>query len=431
MSGSSLVTRQVRWLLLSVLSAGSMAFYVATIWSANQTAGFSDLYAGWWGAHELLLHGRDPYSTAVAHEIQTVIYGAPLAPDSQNPTGIGGGFAYPLYAALLLWPSVYLSFAVVQRVFLCVSILGTLFSLAIWLRLMRLVWSPVIWLTAGIFALGSFPVLQGIKLQNPSLLAASCIAIAFFLLSSERLVLAGAMFAIATFKPQFMILLIPWLVVWSAGDWRRRRPIAWGFLATMCLLAAVSEWLLPGWMGSFLKVVRAYRHYTFGHSLLDVWFTPRWGLVMASFVFLAVLLLGGRLRSKAANSPEFLEVTSLVLAATVVVIPTLAPHAQLLLLPGLLCVVRDRTCLSFSGGLRRLVLVATWSLLAWPWIAAFGLMLAATRYPTHELLQYWEVPLYTSPLLPLAVLMGLVCLLTARGRKTGDSQLSNPRGTNP
>jgi hypothetical protein len=189
--------------------------------------------------------------------------------------------------------------------------------------------------------------------------------------------------------------------------------MASGFLATMCVLVGVSEWLLPGWMGSFLKVVRAYRHYTYGHSLLDVWFTPRWGLVIATFLFLAILVLGGRLRSKAADSPEFLRATSLVLAATLVAIPTLAPHAQVLLLPGVLCLLRERTAPSSSGTVKRLVLAATWSLLAWPWIAAFGLLLAATRYPNEGLLHYWEVPLYTSPLLPVAVLMGLGCLLKA------------------
>jgi hypothetical protein len=37
---------------------------------------------------------------------------------------------------------------------------------------------------------------------------------------------------------------------------------------------------------------------------------------------------------------------------------------------------------------------------------------ARTLRPTRELLHYWEVPLVTSPLLPLAVLMSLGCLLT-------------------
>ena len=412
MKDASSIRRQGWWLFLSILSAGGMAFYVTAIWGANQAPGFSDLYAGWWGAHELLLHDRNPYSTAVAHEIQTVIYEAPLAPDTQDPSGIGGGFAYPLYAAIFLWPLVNLSFSAAQTVFISVSILGTLISLAIWLRLIHFAWSPILWLTLGTLTMGSFPALQGVRLQNPSLLAASCIAIAFFLLSYEWFVLAGAVFAIATFKPQFMILLVPWLAVWSIGDWRRRRPMAWGFLATMCLLTAVSEWLLPGWIGSFLKVVRAYRHYTYGHSLLDVWFTPTWGRLIATFIFLAVLVVGARLRSKGVDSPQFLQVTSLVMAATLVVIPTLAPHAQLLLLPGALCLFRDRTLLAASGTVKRLVLAATWSLLCWPWIAAFGLLLAGTLRPTRELLHYWEVPLVTSPLLPLAVLMSLGCLLT-------------------
>jgi len=122
-----------------------MAYYVAEIWSARQPPHFNDFYASWWGAHELLVHRRNPYSPAVAHEIQTAIYGAPVASDSAlDPTGIAGGFAYPPYAALLLWPLIYLSFPVAQAVFLSVSILAMLLSFAGWVRLLRFHWSPMI-----------------------------------------------------------------------------------------------------------------------------------------------------------------------------------------------------------------------------------------------------------------------------------------------
>ncbi|MGA2746459.1 MAG: glycosyltransferase family 87 protein [Candidatus Sulfotelmatobacter sp.] len=414
MKNSPLLAKPVWWLLLSIVASGSMAYYVSQIWSANQPAHFNDLYAPWWGAHELLLHARNPYSPQVAHEIQTVIYGAPAAADSQDPSGIGGGFAYPPYIALLLWPTVYLSFSAAQKVFLSLSILGTFLSIVVWFRLTRSRQPPLILVAATVFTLGSFPVLQGIKLQNPSLLAAFFIAITFFLLFADHLVLAGAMLALSTFKPQFMIVLIPWLALWTLGDWRRRRPLAMSFLASMFLLVAVSEWLLPNWIPSFLRVVGAYRHYTYGHSLLDVWFTPTWGPIVAALVLLAALALCWKHRQQPSDSRDFTVVTSLALAATLIIIPTLAPHAQVLLLPGILCLLQNRTLPSSAGPLRRMVLAGTWTLLAWPWIAAFALVLAAMKFPAHSLLRFWELPLYTSPVLPVALVLGLSCLLFPR-----------------
>jgi len=411
MKNSPLPAKPIGWLLLSIVSGVSMAYYVGQIWSANQPPHFNDLYAPWWGAHELLLHGRNPYSPQVAHEIQTVIYGAPAASDTQDPSGIGGGFAYPPYIAILLWPTVYLSFSAAQKAFLSVSILSTLLSIMVWFRLTQFRRPRLILLTATIFTLCSFPVLQGIKLQNPSLLAAFFIAITFLLLFTDHLVLAGAMLAVSTFKPQFMIVLIPWLALWTMGDWRRRRPLALSFLASMFLLVAVSEWLLPNWIPSFLRVVRAYRHYTYGHSLLDVWFTPTWGPIAAALVLLAVLALCWKHRWQASDSRDFMVVTSLALAATLVIIPTLAPHAQVLLLPGILCLLQNRTVPSPAGRLQRLLLAGTWILLAWPWIAAFALLLMAMKLPAHNLLRFWQIPLYTSPVLPVALVLGLSCLL--------------------
>jgi hypothetical protein len=420
--------KAVLWLLLGVLSAGSMGYYVVAIWSANQPAHFNDLYAPWWGAHELLLHGRNPYSPDVAHEIQTVIYGAPAdaADDSAN---IAGGFAYPPYAALLLWPTVYLSFSSAQKVFLVVSAAGTLLSLALWLRVLRFRSSPLLWLTIALFALGSFPVLQAFQLQNLSLIAAVFIAVTLFLLSANHLVLAGIFLAISTFKPQFTIALIPWLALWTVTDWRRRRSLAWSFVTSMLLLELASEWLVPGWIRSFVNVLRAYRHYTYGHSLLDVWFTPKWGLPMAALVLIAMLSFCWRYRSQPADSMLLVGVISLLLAVTLIIIPTLAPHTQLLLLPGLLCLLRRRsllwsTGLWSSGAPPRLALAATWGLLAWPWIAAFGLLLAGFRLPVSALLHYWDVPLYTSPLLPLAVSLALGCILRV-DRGTGDGSFGS------
>jgi hypothetical protein len=415
MKDTQQIAKPLLWLILSVICAGCMQFYVAKIWSAGQPPRFSDLHAPWWGAHELFLHGRDPYTPAVAHEIQTVIYGAPVsAAYNGDPSELAGGFAYPLSTAFLLWPTVYLPFSTVQTVFFFVSILVTLGSLLMWLRGFRFRASPVQLLTLAFFTLGSFPALQGIQLQNLSLIAAALLAAALVLLADEHLILAGIFLAASTFKPQFTIVLIPWLAFWSVSDWRRRQFLAWSFLVSTLLLIGASEWLLPGWIGRFLGVVHAYRQYTFGRSLLDVWFTPRAGPFVAAALLLGVLALCWQYRRHPANSPGFFLSTSLVLAATLVVIPTLEPHAQLLLLPGFLCLLRCRRTFLKSHRFARLLLIAVWLLLAWPWIAATGLTLAAIRIPASALHRWWELPLYTSPLLPLAVLVALGYLTRTR-----------------
>jgi hypothetical protein len=412
MKDSRRMVKPVLWLMLSILCACGMQFYVAKIWGTGQSRHFSDLYAGWWGAHEFILHGRDPYTPAVAREIQTVIYGSPVtAAYSGSPSELAGGFAYPLYTAFLMWPAIYVPFAAVQTGFFFVSILATLGSLALWLRGFRFRIPPVQWLTLAFFTLGSFPALEGIWLQNLSLIAALLLAGAVALLSSDRLILAGAFLAASTFKPQFTIVLVPWLALWTVSDWRRRQSLAWSFLASMLLLVGSSEWMLPGWIGRFMSVVQAYKQYTFGFSLLDLWFTPRGGPFVAAGVLLAVLALCWQYRCHPANSLGFFLATSLVLAVTLVVIPTLAPHTQLLLLPGFLCLARYGSVLWRSNRLARLLLSAACVLLAWPWITTIGLMFTSTVLPASALHHWWELPLYTSPLLPLAVVLALGCLI--------------------
>jgi hypothetical protein len=281
------------------------------------------------------------------------------------------------------------------------------------MRALRFGRSPILWLTVTIFTLGSFPALQAFKLQNPSLIAAALIAITLYLLSANHLLLGGVFLAASTFKPQFTIALILWLAFWAAADWRKRRSLAWSFLATMLALGAISERLVPGWIPSFLHVIRAYGNYTYGHSLLDVWLTPTFGPFASASLMVAGLALTWRCRTLSADSPRFFLATSLMLAANVLVIPTLAPHAQLLLVPGFLCLLPAQARFWTSNPAPRVLQVAAWALLAWPWMAAFGLLLAAFRYPATTLLRFWELPLYTSPLSPLAVVLALASLLFA------------------
>lgn len=400
------------WLILSIVCGFSMLFYVARVWSAGQPPQFSDLYAPWWGTHELLLHKRNPYTPAVAHEIQSVIYGAPETTKFRgDPSAIAGGFAYPLYVWVLLAATVKMSFPAAQEFFIGASILAIAASVILWTRLLRLRPSPVGLFTILIFAFGTLPVLEGLWLQNLSLVAAGILFLALFLLAKDRLILAGIVLAISTLKPQFTVMLILWLMIWTVSDWRRRQPLAWSFAASMCALVGSSEWLMPGWITDFRRTVNAYTHYTFGSSLLDLWCPHRVAPFAAAALVLAALTLCWPYRHHAANSPPSFAALSLVLATTLIVIPTLAPHTQVLLLPGFLCLLQPRICPGSRTPHLNLTIFGAWSLLAWPWIAATGITIASFIFSPSALFRWWELPLYTSPVLPLAVAVALGFLI--------------------
>jgi hypothetical protein len=409
--------RRSFWLVLSIASALSMWRYVNHIWSVGQPAGFSDLYARWWGTHELLLHHRDPYSVGVSREIQTVIYGAPLpVPDPGAPEEWGGGFAYPIYVVFLLWPTVWLPFHVVQTIFSYVLPTLTLISFPLWLYALN--WHPTTFesSTIVIFTLGSFPFLQGLKLQNLSLLVAFLVALAIACLAAGRFDAAGISIALSSIKPQFVFVLILWLAIWTAHDWHRRQKLAWSFLISETLLVLGGETLSPGWITRCLGVARAYKQYTYGHSLLDVWLTPRIGAFAALVIISLVLILCWHCRSSEARSSRFFLASSFALAATLIIIPTLEPHAQLLLLPGFLFLLKYLQQIRHFSGKVRLALISAFCLPAWAWTAALSMTLASILMPNDTLRRYWILPLYTSPLIPFGVVVVLAALLRLENR---------------
>lgn len=405
------IMSHLMWPLVGVVCFSSMLFYTERIWSANRPAHFSDLYARWWGAHELFLHGRNPYSPEISHEIQKVIYGDAVVPSTDDPTGIGGGFAYPPYTAFLLWPTIYVSFSTAEKLFLFLSIALTLLSMALWLRVLSISMTRWRWIALSLFVFGSFPVQQGLKLLNLSLIAAALIAIAIALLYSEAQVWAGVFMAISTFKPQFAILLAPWLMLWCLAGWRRRWRFALGFAMMMLLLVLASELVLPSGFADFLAVARAYPHYAYGYSLLEIWFTPGFGLLASGALVLVAVKMTWRSLSAEANEMEFVSAISLLLTTTVAVIPSLAPHVQLLLLPAVILLVKYRHPVWNSRPTGRFVLVTVAVMLSWPWIAALALMISLSWMPIRSLLPLWQIPLFTSPLFALAVFLALAYLI--------------------
>ena len=401
-------------LSLAILFAGSMWFYVQEVLVPHQVAdasaqgrprgNLSDLYPRWLGARAMLLQHRDPYSAEVTSEIQAGYYGRPLDPNRAADPRDQQGFAYPVYVVFLLAPTIRLPFPLVQAGFLWLLVLLALASVWLWLRVVR--WRPSATVTAILVVLtfGSFPVVQGIKLQQLSLIVGGLIAACAASLVAGRFLLAGFLLALATIKPQLALPIAAWLALWVVSDWRQRGRFIWGLGTTMAVLLGASEYVLPGWMGRFREAVAAYQDYTGGAgSLLDVLMTPTLGKSIAALAVIAVAATGWQVRHAAHDSAVFAWMLALVLAVTVVIVPTFAPYNQVLLLPAIFLLAAARKESWTVSRLGRAGFALGVLVVSWPWLAACGLMLARLFLPSDLILRAWAAPLYTSLAIPLVV----------------------------
>ena len=418
-------TKLVVFFLVSVLAAASMWFYVIGILRAHQVAdaeakqiprgNLSDLYPRWLGARELLLHRRNPYSREVALEIQEGYYGRRLDAARPNDPKDQQGFAYPVYVVFLLAPLVGLPFAAVQAAFYWFLAFLTVASVWLWLRVLR--WRlPAPGLAICILlTLGSFPVVQGIRLQQLSLLVAVLVAGSTACVASGFLFLGGVLLALTTIKPQLAWPLVLWLLLWAMSNWRERRRLVLGFGLAMTLLLAGAEIILPGWWRMFAEGLQQYHRYTQNQSVLEIILSQALGpalggavgrvggQILGAIAVIACGLVLWRLRRERAEAKGFIDATALVLALTVLVVPMYAPYNQVLLVPAILVLALDR--ISFIAGSRmlRFGYVAGAFAMAWQWMASLFLSGAYLFGWREWAFSGWKAPFFATFALPVFV----------------------------
>lgn len=364
----------------------------------------SDLYPRWLGARESLLHRRNPYSNDITLEIQRGYYGRQLDPARPNDPKDQQAFAYPLYVVFLLAPLIALPFHSVQT--FCYWLLATLTAVSVWLWLKTLRWrlQPVESTLAAVLTLGTFAAVQGIKLQQLSLLVAAMLAGAVACVAGGFLFCGGALLALATVKPQLAWILVAWLLTWAICDWRRRRRLLFGFGLTMALLLAGAEILLPGWWRMFAEAVAQYHAYTQNQSVLDQ-LVP-WafaGKILATLAILTSAFFLWQRLDAPADTTEFGRATALVMALTVLIVPMYAPYNQVLLAPAVLLLVRDRTLFTSGSRVFRFCYLAGACALAWPWIASLILSAAYLLVSPAWAVKEWTWPFYTTFAVPVLV----------------------------
>jgi hypothetical protein len=400
------------------LMAASMWVWVQDITIAHQEkeaaergiprGNLSDLYPRWLGTRELLLHGRDPYTADITREIQIGYYGRPIDPSRPNDPKDQQAFAYPLYIVFVLAPTVQLPFPLVQRGFLWVLMAVTAASVLLWLRALQWQISISAKLVAIILVLGCFPVIQGFKLQQLTLLVAVLLAGSVAAIARQKFVLAGILIALASIKPQLVLLISLWLLIWVLGNWRLRQRLFWSFVGSMAVLFAGSEALMPGWIREFRNATEAYYRYTGGgKSVLDIALTPTAGRLISAILAIFLLVFLWQVRRESEGSNAFHWSLAAVLATTLVIIPMFAPYNQVLLLPAFMLVTKTSQTLWRASRMSRFFVLVTGTSILWPWVATVALAIALFLLPADMVERAWPLPLVTTLMIPVS----LVCLI--------------------
>jgi hypothetical protein len=400
--------------LAAVLAAASMWFYVDRILVSYQVAdaaaherprgNLSDLYPRWLGARELLLRHRNPYGDDIAIEIQKGYYGRVLDPARPGDPKDQQGFAYPVYVVFLLAPLIGLPFHDVQIFFHWLLLSLTAGSVWLWLRALRWRVQPLAQGIAIALMLGCVPAVQGIKLQQLTLLVAALLAGSVACMASGLLFCGGALLALGTIKPQLAWPLVAWLLVWAASDFRRRRGFLFGFGLVMVVLLAGAEVLLPGWWRMFAHAIEQYHRYTQNQSVLDQ--LAPWafsGKILAAVAVFSSAFFLWKLRREPADAEAFGRAAALVMALTVLVVPMYAPYNQVLLLPAILVLLRDRRLLTSGSRAVRFGYLAGGLALAWQWIASLTLSAVYLFASRTWALQGWKWPFLATFSLPVFV----------------------------
>jgi len=326
----------------------------------------NDLAGRQFATREALLHHSDPYSAQMRHEIQDV-------------TGHdkGQGFDYPLLLAVLIapvawvpWPALRLAFVLVM-----VPALFGSFWLVVSLARPKIARSRQVLIL--LLCLLSWPVMFGLRLQQPTLIVAVLVLPACWLLSREHQIPAGILLALSTFKPQLVLPLLLWLLVWACFG-RRWKLIA-AFAVTETLYFAASEIMVPGWLSHWLADLHRYGalcanlplQLIFGHAagLLAT-------IALVGYVF-------WRLWRKcrcSPQSPEFVLAIAVALAVSICTTPVTwgMIYNHVLLVPAALLLLFSAR--PSGSGVAALLYWITQALLVWTFasvaIAALGNLLA-------------------------------------------------------
>lgn len=314
---------RIFWFLLTGLFVFCSLYYLSRIYlpfvrnsgTPGQARLGGDFYPRWSPIRGLLLEGIDPYSQTADVRNQVWTYGAPLETEGQaDPIQ----FCYPGTLIPLFAPFALMTFGRASAWMLIVLSCGTILAIAMWLRIFHLPTFPFV--LGCVFAITSWPFAEGLILEQPTLVVMFLLTAGLYLACNGRFFLAGCLLALSTIKPQIAGPCIAWLLMWSYFRHHSRRLIA-GFVTTLVVLLAASEWLFPRWIPEWIAFVNHYVEHSGSRLSLQFIFGSTTGLALTGLIAAFSVFRLLKLRSVGPESASFSHCVALVFALTLLMVP--------------------------------------------------------------------------------------------------------------
>lgn len=359
------------------------------------------MVAVWKGVQASFQH-RNPYDDATTREIQIFYYGRPLTPaDRVNPMA----YAYPMQTILLFAPIGLLPWTAVRIGFFVLLPLLTAASVLLWIHVANLDLSRRSVVLSVLFTLCSWPVMWGVHQIQPTLIVGFLAAAGCLLLQRNHPIPAGIIFALATFKPQLIGVLLAWLFLWAAL--RRTWSFFVSFALTLAPLLALSARILPNWITSWRRAAAEYARYRHLQLELQSVFGHTAGLLLVLALAVPVSVILFQHRRSLPQSRQFGAMCSLCLALTLLILPSelAMTYNYILLIPA--CIILANVPSETSGAslARRIALI----FLVWSFVSS---IISASVESIAGPSNLCDVLPFQTMLFPAAVLVALALALS-------------------
>ena len=155
-------------------------------------------------------------------------------------------FVYPFYSMLLFGPiSLLTPYSMARAGWMTLMVVCAFGLTLTGLVLTR--WRPkfgmmVLFL---VFSLGSYHAVRAMFLGDPALVVSLLVVVGLLLVVREVDGLAGIFFGLSIIKPQMVVLLLPFVLIWAVSQ--RRMGLVWGMLGTIGLLVGGAFYVFPNW----------------------------------------------------------------------------------------------------------------------------------------------------------------------------------------
>jgi hypothetical protein len=417
---------QRQWLLVLVavlMAAGMHCFYSYVFFPARVTedalinrprGNFSDLYPVWFGTRDLLLNKHDPYGPEVTADIQRGVWGRTV--DGRNPGDPTdeSRFAYPLYVVFILAPMVLVPFPVATVLFIILGLITGILSAWFWSRLLGRGDSILHVVITIVLFLGSWPFVLGLRVHQPALIVFALMSGAMMAIVARRPWLGGFLLALATIKPQSVIAIVGWLMIWSLSSWKDRKGVLISFGLTLSAMLSAAEFLVPGWFWEWREAMTAYIRYApLTGAFVELMFGQLLGKIVGVLVAAGTFVFCWKARKDEPDTNRFKLAPALILSANLFITPVWHAYDHIFLLPPAILLWEWREQFFQLKPIQRGILRFSALALIWQWFAV-AVAVAIVIIAPSLALNLRILPYFTILLLPPLALASLILIGRAR-----------------